>query len=109
MQDLCSLMETNDYDDEDVYQEYDRSLMDDTIQEQLFNIKTFGMAMTYGDMLAEEEAEALSEALDAQNLDSAFEMAETVQEERISLKNRNTINNALAFERYVYEKCGIKS
>jgi len=107
MQDLCSLMETNDYDD--VHQEYDRILMDNIEQEQFFSVETFGMAMTYGDMLAEEEAEALLEALDAQNLDNAFEMAETVQEERISLKNRNTSNNALAFERYVYEKCGIKS
>ena len=55
MRDLCDLME-NGMDYRESYQEEDGILMSDDIQEQSFNSRTFGMAMTFGDMIAEEEA-----------------------------------------------------
>ena len=104
MRDLCDLME-NGGDYRESYQEEDRILISDDIQEQSFNSRTFGMAMTFGDMIADEEAEALLNALEAQDPADIFETIEAKQEERISLKSRH---NAPAFEQYVYERCGIK-
>lgn len=86
-------------------QEEDGIFMSDDIQEQSFDSRTFGMALTFGDMLADEEAEALLNALDSQDPADIFETMEAKQEERISLKSRHA---APAFEQYVYERCGIK-
>ena len=104
MRDLCDLME-NGAGYGEGHQDDDGILMSDDIQEQSFNSRTFGMAMTFGDMLAEEEVEALLNALDSQDPADIFETIEAKQEERISLKSRHT---APAFEQYVYERCGIK-
>ena len=75
MRDLCDLME-NGMDYRESYQEEDGILMSDDIQEQSFNSQTFGMAMTFGDMIAEEEAEALLNALDSQDIADIFETIE---------------------------------
>ncbi len=106
MRDLCDLMENGSEYRDGCYED-DGIIMSDDIQEQTFNSRTFGMALTFGDMLAEEEAEALLNALDSQDPADIFETMEANKEERISLKSRNA---ALvpAFEKYVYERCGIK-
>lgn len=104
MRDLCDLME-NGAGYGEGYQNDDRIFTSDDIQEQLFNSRTFGMALTFGEMLAEEEVEALLNTLDLQDPADIFETIEAMQEERISLKDRHT---APAFEQYVYERCGIK-
>ena len=107
MRDLCYLMENGDD-----YSNYDNEDHGSKNEDVLGSSQLFGMALTFGDLIAEEEAESLISALndesdDMQDPADIFESIEGELEERVSLKSRFGVN-APAFERYVYERCGIK-
>lgn len=103
MNDLCHLMEYGDgsleggngYD----YDDYDRPGM---------SSRELGTALTFAEMMAEEDLSEMLESLDESDPDEileALELERAQKVQRVSLKSRK--QDVPAFEQYVYAKCGI--
>ena len=99
--DLCYLMANGGYDD--CQPDYSS---DDGNSSREFGSRDLGTALTFGEMIAEEEL--LSDLMDVQDPEELLEAMEAEQTknkvQHVSLKNRDKV---LAFEQYVYAKCGI--
>jgi len=103
--DLCDLMANGG---DDFGSQYDYNSDECTSRE--FGSRDLGTAMTFAEMLAEEESlSGLMESMDAHDPEELLEAMEIAQDKdkvtRVSLKSRNT--DAPAFEQYVYAKCGL--
>jgi hypothetical protein len=92
-------MMDDDYYEDDSFEDTSQ-LFDDRTSDDNFDLESFGMAMTFGEMLADEERNP-ADLFD--EVESLIEQEENVQKmERFTLK-RGTAT-ALAFEQYVYSK-----